>query len=250
MSLSVPLLFSLAAMLLVSACTVVPLSPPKTSTLSAAEKAERPDWRVGNRWRYRSLHPAQPALRIDQVIRKEGDGYVIAYTHQPAARGSRVVLAMEPDSGSEDHLTHTLALERRTGNNTVAQYTPPFEWYRWPLEVGKRWTADSTVKIIPPRYPLLGSLDVDRYRVTFTIEAYEEITVPAGRFNAFKIRAQIFGVPPLGQFFHDDFLQWYAPVVKRYVRFEFPVAIDRGFAPPEISMRGWELMQFEPAPLP
>jgi hypothetical protein len=182
-------------------------------------------------------------LRIDQVIRKEGDGYVIAYTHQPAARGSRVVLAIEPDTGSEDHLTHTLALERRIGKNSVAQYTPPFEWYRWPLEVGKRWTADSSFRIAPPRYPLRGSLDVERYRVTFTVEAYEEITVPSGRFNAFKIRARIGG-----PFFHDDYVQWYAPAVKRYVRFEFPVVTDRGFAPPEISIRGWELMQFEPAP--
>lgn len=247
MSLSVPLSLLAAAMLLVSACAV-PLPPPKTNALNNAEKAERPNWHVSDRWSYRSLHPAQPPLRIDQVIRKEGDGYVIAYTHQPAARGSRVVLAIEPDTGSEEHLTHTLALERRIRKSSVAQYTPPFEWYRWPLEVGKRWTADGTFRIAPPRYPLRGSLDVDRYRVTFTVEAYEEITVPAGTFKAFRLRAQIYGVPPLGQFFHDDYVQWYAPAVKRYVRFEFPVVTDRGFAPPEISMRGWELMQFEPAP--
>jgi hypothetical protein len=248
MSLSVPLSLLVAAMLLVSAC-VVPLPPPRTSALNTAEKAERPDWHVGDRWRYRSLHPAQPALRIDQVIRKEGNGYVIAYAHRPAARGSRVVLAIEPDANSEDHLTHTLALDRGIRGTGVGQYTPPFEWYRWPLEVGKQWTTDGSFKTTPPIGALFPRPE-ERYRVTFAVETYEEITVPAGGFKAFKIRARIHGAPPLGPLFHDDYVQWYAPAVKRYVRFEFPVGVDRGFAPPEISMRGWELMQFEPAPLP
>lgn len=240
-----------AAMLLVSGC-VAPLPPPKTSPVHETANAERPVWNVGDRWKYRSLHPAQHALRTDQVVRKAGDDYVIAYALAGYARPQGTVLAIEPDDRAEDHVTPTLALDKGARAHGVGQYTPAFEWYRWPLEVGKRWTADGTLRITPSSSALLrppGARrpDEERYRVTFAVEAHEEITVPAGRFKAFKIRARISGVASLGHLFHDDYVQWYAPAVKRYVRFEFPVGIDRGFAPPEISIRGWELLEFEPA---
>lgn len=250
MRLSVSVSLLAAAMLFAGGC-VAPLPPAKTSPLNESAKAERPVWHVGERWHYKFLHLAQPPWRIDQVVRQEGDGYVIAYTLPGrSVWDQKTVLSIEPDySGAEDHLTHALALTRGLRRGGPGEYTPPFEWYRWPLEVGKRWTADGIFKTTPPIHALPHQRrDPDQYRVTFAVEAYEEITVPAGRFKAFKIRAQISGVPPLGQLFHDDYVQWYAPAVKRYVRFEFPVGIDRGFAPPEISIRGWELEQFEPAP--
>ena len=233
------------AMLLVSGC-VAPLPPPKTSPIHGAAKAERPVWHVGDRWEYRSLHPAQPAMRTDQVVRKAGDDYVIRYALAGYARPQKIVLAIEPDDRAEDHVTPTLALDKGSRAHGVVQYTPPFEWYRWPLEVGQRWTVDGTFRS-PSRSALVRTPEVEQYRVTFAVEAHEEITVPAGRFKAFKIRARISGGPPLGRLFHDDFVQWYSPAVKRYVRFEFPVGVDRGFAPPEISIRGWELLEFEPA---
>lgn len=242
---SVSYVWPAAAMLLVSGC-VAPLPPPKTSPVHDAAKAERPVWHVGDRWSYRSLHPAQPALRDDLVVRKAGDDYVVAYALAGHGRAQKTVLAIEPDDRAEDHVTQTLALDKGSRAHGVGQYTPPFEWYRWPLEVGQRWTVEGILRITPSssallRPPAARRPDVERYRVTFAVEAHEEITVPAGRFKAFKIRARF------GQLFHDDYVQWYAPAVKRYVRFEFPVGIDRGFAPPEISIRGWELLRFEPA---
>lgn len=219
-------------LLAISACAVTrPLPPAKVEPVFDAARADRPIWRIGDRWTYKSLHLAQPDWRIDQVVRVEADHYVIGYWLPGADHPRRV---------GEDRLTHTLAVVRETRSAHTIDYSPPLEWYRWPLEIRKKWTVEVAIFI------QAGPQKITRNLVSFDVEAYEEITVPAGTFKAFKIRALVSGFPPLGQFFHDEHLRWYAPAVKNFVRVEFPVVRDRVFLPPEVSVRGWELMQFEP----
>jgi hypothetical protein len=93
---------------------------------------------------------------------------------------------------------------------TIQTYHPYEALYEWPLFVGKSWSSDFQVK----------NLEHNRtgdYKYVFTVEAFEEITVPAGTFKAFRIRRS---TSP-----RDTFVHWYEPrlgveVKRDWERFE------------------------------
>lgn len=69
------------------------------------------------------------------------------------------------------------------GPNGQTQWTltPPVG-FRYPLEVGKRWTVESTLTVMGPQ----GSRALP-VRSEWSVEALEEVTVPAGTFKALRI---------------------------------------------------------------
>lgn len=62
----------------------------------------------------------------------------------------------------------------------VVSWDPPFG-YPFPLEVGKTSTRDYRMMLHTQGRTI-------PFRVTWTVEAYEDVTVPAGTFKTFKIR--------------------------------------------------------------
>lgn len=52
----------------------------------------------------------------------------------------------------------------------------------WPLDVGRAWTSE--VRMTEERF---ASKPVVPVRVTTRVDAYEDVTVPAGTFKAFKL---------------------------------------------------------------
>jgi hypothetical protein len=78
---------------------------------------------------------------------------------------------------------------------------PPQPWFSWPLEVGRTWTHRGTYE------DRSGKME---FNDTFAVVATEEVEVPAGRFNAFKIVRQTER--------RDSDQYWYAPVVHFYVK--------------------------------
>lgn len=62
----------------------------------------------------------------------------------------------------------------------MARYDPPVGW-DWPLEVGKVTKRDhvATVAATGQKIPFTS---------TWTVEAYEDVTVPAGTFKAWRLR--------------------------------------------------------------
>jgi hypothetical protein len=101
-----------------------------------------------------------------------------------ALEGQDGTLYTDPDTGS------WIALVR--GTTPVATYDPPLG-YSFPITVGKTWTGNTRVTT-PQR-----TTDV---QYTFNVEAYEDVTVPAGTFKAFRIR------------YTDQYvenLQWWSP---------------------------------------
>jgi uncharacterized caspase-like protein len=177
-------------------CTIAAGTEPAPQLPSASsivmERSGPPTYGLGDRW-----------IRNDgiyELIRIESDHYV--YSAEP---------------GSEIHLTKDLVpLSIVLGGNVQYEFTPP-PALNWPLEVGKRGSIPGVFK---RRYR------EEPYPVTLTwvVEAYEDVEVPAGKFKAFRISfsfAQRFeGARP--SFWRaplpEVYRFWYAPEVRRFVK--------------------------------
>ena len=88
------------------------------------------------------------------------------------------------------------------GDTPVMTWDPPLNW-EWPLEVGKTWTREQRVTIHAAKRTI-------PYRLTEKVEAYEDVTVPAGTFRAFKVST----VTSLG----DENLVWFSPAHGVFVK--------------------------------
>ncbi len=104
------------------------------------------------------------ALELDRI---EGETYVYKlgadreYYRTRDGNLSRVVVAGEP----------------------AITFDPPFPYFQWPLEVGKRWFYEGQVT-----NKITGFKG--RSRTMVHVLAYEEVETPAGRFKAFKLSTE------------------------------------------------------------
>ena len=88
------------------------------------------------------------------------------------------------------------------GETPTLTWNPPVGWM-WPLEVGKTWTRKSTLTI----HAAKRSVD---YEYTQTVEAHEELTVPAGTYKTFRVRSS----DTLG----NENVQWWSPDLGLFVK--------------------------------
>jgi hypothetical protein len=91
----------------------------------------------------------------------------------------RPVIAIEGPTGTtllDPDTANWVASVR--GATPLATFDPPLG-YVWPIAVGKTWTRNT--RVTSPQ----GVRDL---RSTFSVEAHEEVTVPAGTFKVFRIR--------------------------------------------------------------
>jgi uncharacterized caspase-like protein len=154
-----------------------------------APRAERPSYTVGDRW-----------IRSDgayDLIRIENARYVFA-----------------ADGGREVHLTRDLGVAKIVrGGKTLLELEPP-PALTWPLEVGQWGVSWLTLKTPDPQY---GQSLV---RLSWRVEAYEDVRVPAGVFKAYRI-AQVLEPRFLAaspQSRRIELAFWYAPTVQQLVR--------------------------------
>jgi hypothetical protein len=78
-----------------------------------------------------------------------------------------------------DPETHALVATLAPDGSPRWRYDPPVG-YRFPLAVGQRWEANTTLTT-PGRAPLALSM-------RFQVDAVEPVDVPAGRFDAYRVR--------------------------------------------------------------
>ena len=81
------------------------------------------------------------------------------------------------------------------GDKPIMTWDPPLNW-DWPLQVGKTWTREQRVTLHAAKRTI-------PYVLTQKVEAYEDVTVSAGRFKAWKVST----VTSLG----DENLVWFSP---------------------------------------
>jgi len=157
------------------------LGPSAVSPAHGGEgpRAERPDYALGEEW-----------FRNDgvyELVRIEGDRYVFA-------AGPR----------QEIHLTKDLAPARIQRGANVLEFDPPPR-LAWPLEVGKWGSSAGTWR--NPRSP--GGV---RANLTWRVEAQEEVRVPAGTFQAFRVSLTMsWGYGPGRRTQEFQYRWWFAP---------------------------------------
>ena len=105
-------------------------------------------------------------------------------------------------------------------------------WRVWPLEIGKKWDHE---------YEWMRSSDGVKVNTQQTVEvvAYEEVSVPAGKFMAFKIEYRGWYHNSRGNKGKLQETYWFAPDAKADVKHSF----DDGY-----SQYTRELVRYQPAP--
>src|SRR6266404_128476 len=152
-------------------------------------RAERPSYSVGDKW-----------IRSDgayDLIRIENARYVFA-----------------ADGGREVHLTRDLGVAKvARGGKTLLELEPP-PVLAWPLELGQWGVSWLTLKTLDPQY------GQSLARLSWRVEAYEDVRVPAGTFKAYRIvqvlEPRFLAASPQARRIELAF--WYAPAVQQIVR--------------------------------
>ena len=88
------------------------------------------------------------------------------------------------------------------GDTPVITWDPPLNW-RDPLKVGKTWTREQRMTIHAAKRTM-------PYKDEQKVEAYEDVTVPAGTFKTFKVRTL--------SSFGDDNIVWFSPEMGIFVK--------------------------------
>lgn len=187
----------------VAACASIPAGTPMESSASATA----PALAIGDSWTYRVRDGYTGLARPDQRLRVTG------------ADPDRIRVAASRSDGPDEAQIFDREwnwLSRPATNLPFFEYSPAYRALSFPLAVGKTWRARATAT--DPR-------DGRRFPVWIegTVQGWERIKVPAGEFEALKIRRMVYidyweytlrGRSEIVEY------EWYAPAVRQAVRRE------------------------------
>jgi hypothetical protein len=156
--------------------------------LAHARTANRPTWTTGNTWSYQEGDETATWT----VLGATQDGYLVGLTTAPPVR------------------TYTYRFDRDLIFSQALYFHP-----KWPLTPGDKWSYTAS----GPAYNGIGGTNVWVTRVTAV--GWESVTVPAGRFIAFRIHGQQCDVT---QNACGDFDVWYSPQAKYTVKISYSAA--------------------------
>ncbi|HJV68445.1 hypothetical protein [Ideonella sp.] len=109
------------------------------------------------------------------------DGQVVWTLSTRTWQGREVVASTAPGVGAtlSDPASLALLAFLDAKGSTVTSYDPPMA-YQWPLQVGKAWSSQymMTVPASGRAIPL---------KIDWKVEAWEDVTVPAGTFKAYRL---------------------------------------------------------------
>ena len=174
---------------LITSCTpsvVKPVTGPSV-------KAQKPEWKVGYWWKYSREQPGRSGTRTYEMVREDTFEGVPCYVMK---RGQR----------ERFYTKNTLGEIARTRDGELeSKRTPPYQLLSWPLEVGKKW-RNAYLRERPQEE------SSRKFIYWFMVVKIEEVKVPAGMFEAFKIERYDNHTRNLRE------ESWYSPKVKWWVR--------------------------------
>lgn len=182
------------------------------------EKCDAPVWNVGDTWRYKFDNKKEGELKVLGIEDfKNTKIYIVGDVYGSSRGGFDVktlqyIVDITPD-----------------GRKIV----PMTDWtlsYDFPLYVGKKWSK------------MVSGKDADNnprdYLFTYKVMSFENITVPAGAFRAFKIEFTQVDYETSSEV---KIYIWYSPEVKNKVKVQFGSAHGRV----KITGQDYELKSFK-----
>ena len=175
------------------------------------------------------LCTAQPLTRADRPELKVGDTWVVqnsdARTGEKRPELTLTVREVTSDNivletGTGRRRTYTRdwnIIETKSGDTVTFSAKPYWTRYQFPLEVGKKWEA---------QWETTSTNQTIRWKGETQVEGVETVTVPAGTFQAFKLRFKGYynGYQRVGTGSFTGVRNetaWYSPDAKRFVKIEF-----------------------------
>lgn len=205
---------------------------PEIPPTEAGPVAEAPsEYGIGTAFVGNLTLNGETRVNTDTMVEKiERDGRILdVYEHSAAF--------LDPGGpcNGETHVVLDAKTQNWAGCMTngamLAESKPYTARLEWPLQVGNQWRAEARFEdhVLRPQWS-------GTYWNDYEVLAYEEVTVPAGRYMAFKV-----GVTK-AQFNHWHETTWYSPEVGAIVKAAWGRTRSNGYGPLEGS---WELVSAE-----
>ncbi|WP_127997215.1 hypothetical protein [Piscinibacter defluvii] len=164
--------------------------------LTAGEKAELPDVKVGDRWKteQKDKRTGATEAEVERTVTAVANGVI---------------------EGTENSGTFRVTTELNPIESTVNVITGNPRFLSFPLEVGKKWSM---------KYSFANKSNSGKGRVEGNVEVtgYEPVTVKAGTFDAFRLEAKNFWNNDANRSSgRSKTVLWYAPTARAVVRTEY-----------------------------
>lgn len=190
-------------------CPALILAFATITPTAFAQKAERPNWVVGDKWEYKTLlrNDGNRVSAYQHEIEKITDGKLMIRTSSKNAEGVFIPGALLTYSADMNYMT-------RTGNGLTS--TPDNQYLNWPLENDKKYPAEFS-------YVNTSNAQAGKNDYKVVISGPEDVTVEAGTFKAYKVTAKGFWNRRDREFNGSGSASqtiWYAPEIKRWVKWE------------------------------
>jgi hypothetical protein len=172
------------------ALTLLPLG-----VLAQAAPVQRPELKVGDRWKMEVQDPLTKMIRTtieEVVVSLDATKIGVTIDGQPGT--------VSPDLTVLDYYR--------------VSYDNGYQWLRFPLEPGKKWDFKT-------QWTAKQSGASGRSQFDVEVLSRESITVPAGTFEALKLRAKGYMNADRGGTWSVTMTYWYAPQAKKIVRSEW-----------------------------
>jgi hypothetical protein len=198
---------------------------------SAAPSADaplpRPQIKAGDSWSYRY---------VDYWTNKQ----ILSFRESVSFANDRVIQMVDRPYGKKKEIDTTYTAEWNVVSSPNAGFfNPDHGFLKFPLRVGDTHDARYVVK-----FPLRSAHGIwqVRHERHVKVVGWEDVTVPAGTFHALRIEGE-------GSFERLDTtlsgtakeIMWYAPEVRRYVKWTFENSTPHG----RNQWWGWELLDYE-----
>ena len=185
------------------------LTPMTSTTAGAAAVEASPRFQLGDRWTYRMKTDGGEQYDYNEFVSALQGDMAEFLTSDTNGRWSLATY----DALSHRYLIrYALRGSRpRPRGNVLTDYSENLAPIKFPFEIGNEW-------------PVVFQYGSDRISLRGKVKGRETLTVPAGRFETYKIELSglyhsndAVGLALVGRWIET---YWYAPQVKRYVRRE------------------------------
>jgi hypothetical protein len=198
------------------------------ATVVPNEKCDAPVWVVGDSWKWQT---SENKVREHKVIRVDETHYIVE---------SRADVNKQCyDKTNLAYVAYMNFEDKKIQVDTLSFNLPSYLYagYEFPLFVGKEWSRRTSGR------PEESAPDVNYrhedadYRHEYDVLSYENVTVPAGNFKAYKIQ---YTQTNLGSSRSGKAYLWYSPEIKHLVKFE----LDKWSGDYWRSSKGFKLVSY------